>query len=310
MYRYDSEIAPMIASLPRRDLRDLKGTRATMEEALAAAPPVDLTGVLVDERRTGGGVRVRVYRPAERPQGRTGVVLHVHGGGFVMCTLDSTHARNVELVRGTGAPIVSVDYRLAPEHPYPAAVDDVYEALTWLAGKGADELDVDPDRIVLHGNSAGACLAAAVALLARDRGGPRPCFQFLNMPVLDDRQDTASMRRFGDTPAWDSTKADLSWTAYLGPGVPGGPGVEPYAAPARAIDLSDLPPAYVNVMEFDPLRDEGIAYASALLAAEVSTELHVFPGTFHGSTMVIASEVGEREREEEVRVLRTALQAR
>ncbi|GAA4545058.1 alpha/beta hydrolase [Pseudonocardia xishanensis] len=307
MYRYDDEIAPHVEGLPRRDLRELKATRAALDAAAAAAAAqVDPAGVAVEEQEIRDGPRVRVYRP-DRPVDGGGVILHAHGGGFVMCSVETSHARSVELVRETGLPLVSVEYRLAPEHPYPAAVDDVYAALEWLAGKGVDELGADPGRIALHGVSAGAGLVAGVALLARDRGGPRPRFQFLNIPVLDDRQRSASIRAFTDTPGWDTTKSALSWDAYLERGVPGGADVEPYAAPARATDLRDLPPAYVSVMEFDPLRDEGIAYASALLAAGVPTELHVFPGTFHGSTAMLSSRIGDRERAEEVEVLRAAV---
>lgn len=311
-YRYDPELAELIPQIPARDLADLESTRKAVAEAAAAAD-VDTAGVDITEQVIPGDVTVRVYRPAEAPGGLTGAILHAHGGGFVMCDLESSHRRNTELTRELGVPLVSVDYRLAPEHPFPAAVDDVHAALRWLASSSPD-LGTDPGRIVLHGVSAGGALVAGVALRVRDqrRAGdtsvPAPCFQYLSIPVTDDRQRTGSMRRFADTPMWDRDKAAFSWDAYLGPGVPGSPGVSPYAAPLRAADLSGLPPAYISVMEFDPLRDEGLAYGQALIAAGVTAEVHLFPGTFHASSGALPSAaVSERERAEEISVLSAAL---
>jgi acetyl esterase len=221
-------------------------------------------------------------------------------------SVDIFEPLNVRLARELGVVVVSVDYRLAPEHPYPAPLEDCYAGLVWMA-KNADALGVDPDRIAIHGESAGGGLCAGLALLARDRGGPPIAFQYLCMPELDDRLDTPSMRAFTDTPIWNRPNAVVSWDSYLGPGKRGGPDVPVYAAPARATDLSDLPPAYVSVMEFDPLRDEGIAYAQGLMHAGVSVELHAFPGTFHGSSMVEQAAVSRREVEESLVVLRRAL---
>jgi acetyl esterase len=204
--------------------------------------------------------------------------------------------------------VVSVAYRLAPEHPYPAGLEDCYAALVWLAGHAA-ELGVDPARLAVAGGSAGGGLSAALALLARDRGGPALCFQYLAIPELDDRLTTPSMQAFVDTPLWNRPSAVRSWEYYLGPGLAAGSDdVPPYAAPSRATDLAGLPPAYISVCEFDPLRDEGIAYAQALLAAGVSVELHLFPGTFHGSTMVNpAAAISRRQNEETAAVLARAL---
>lgn len=309
-YHYDPELAEVVPGLPHRDLTDLESTRAALTDRFATAPPVGTAGVAISEHVIPGDVRIRLYcpeAPAPRPHG---AILHAHGGGFVMCDLESSHARNTQLVRELGVPLVSVDYRLAPEHPFPAALEDTYAALRWLADE-APALGADPARIVVHGVSAGAGLAAGVTLLSRDRGGPAPGFQFLNMPVLDDRQNTMSAMRFIDTPLWDAEKAAISWAAYLGAGVPGTADVSPYAAPARASNLSGLPPAYISVMEFDPLRDEGIAYAQALLAAGVNVELHLFPGTFHGSsTTAPDAAVAQREQAEEIAALATALAAR
>ena len=147
----------------------------------------------------------------------------------------------------------------------------------------AERLELDPTRIAIGGGSAGGGIAAGLALMARDRGGPAICFQFLMIPELDHRLETPSMRQFDDTPMWNRHAAEQSWRWYLGSDHDGD--VSPYASPAIAADLSGLPPAYVSAMEFDPLRDEAIHYALRLLEAGVSVELHSYPGTFHGSAL-------------------------
>ena len=232
-------------------------------------------------------------------------MLAIHGGGFIIGSVEAEHAGSALMALGAGAVVVSVEYRLAPEHPYPAALHDCYAALTWLhAETGA--LGVDPSRVAVAGASAGGGLAAATALFARDRGGPALCFQMLQIPELDDRLDTPSMRAFTDTPLWSRPLAVKSWAAYLGE-LAGSPDVPAHAAPARAEDLSGLPPAYVSTAENDPLRDEGITYALRMLQAGVSVELHQFPGTFHGSALVTTAAVSRRAQEETGVVLRRAL---
>jgi len=312
-HRFDPELAAALALMPEVDISDVDEARAAQAEQLAAAvAAVDTTGADVAEVRAPGPdgapeVPLRIYRP----QGAAGplpAVYGIHGGGFVLGSPDVDHAWNLMLCRELGALVVSVDYRLAPEHPFPAPLEDCYAGLCWLA-KNTTELGVRPDRVALWGDSAGGGLAAGLALLARDRGGPAVCFQHLCSPALDDRLQTPSARLFTDTPVWNRRNARLSWEAYLGYGVPGTAGVSPYAAPARAgvIELSGLPPAYVSVMEFDPLRDEGIDYARALLAAGVPVELHLIPGTFHGAWAVEHAAVIRRATAEAVAVLRGAL---
>ena len=312
-HRFDPELAAALALMPEVDISDVDEARAAQAEQLAAAvAAVDTTGVDVAEVRAPGPdgapeVPLRIYRP----QGAAGplpAVYGIHGGGFVLGSPDVDHAWNLMLCRELGALVVSVDYRLAPEHPFPAPLEDCYAGLCWLA-KNTTELGVRPDRVALWGDSAGGGLAAGLALLARDRGGPAVCFQHLCSPALDDRLQTPSARLFTDMPVWNRRNARLSWEAYLGYGVPGTAGVSPYAAPARAgvIELSGLPPAYVSVMEFDPLRDEGIDYARALLAAGVPVELHLIPGTFHGAWAVEHAAVIRRATAEAVAVLRGAL---
>ncbi len=186
----------------------------------------------------------------------------------------------------------------------PVETADCFATVQWMSGN-ASVLGVDRERIAVGGQSAGGGLAAAVALMARDRGGPSLCFQFLGIPELDHRLDTVSMRTFVDTPMWHRPNAELSWSYYLGPDADP---VSPYASPAVATDLVGLPPAYVTTMEFDPLRDEGINYALRLLEAGVTVELHSYPGTFHGSTLIPSAAVSRRSHDELMTALRRGLQ--
>jgi acetyl esterase/lipase len=308
-YPFDVELAAALDVLPKIDVSDIPAARATLEELAAQLDEPDPTGVEEREVLIPGpdgapDVLLLIYVPEHRTS--TGAVYDVHGGGFILGAAGGNRARNLQLARELGVVVASVDYRLAPEHPFPAGLEDCYAGLTWLAAH-ADELGVDPARIAIHGISAGGGLCAALALLARDRGGPAIAFQYLGVPEVDDRLDTPSMRAFVDTPIWNRPNAVISWDSYLGAGVPGTPAVSPYAAPARATDLTGLPPAYVSVMQFDPLRDEGLAYALALLAAGGTVELHLFPGTFHGSALVEAARVSRRELDEAVTVLRNAV---
>lgn len=308
-YAFDPELAAIVSMLPQLDVNDLPAARAAMSELRTQLPAPDTTGVQVEQRLVPGpdgapDVPVRIFRPDRLAA--PAAILDVHGGGFIVGDAEMNDANNIETARELGVVVVSVDYRLAPETPYPGPVEDVYAALVWLAG-GAAEFGVDPARIAVRGQSAGGGLAAGAVLLARDRGGPAIAFQFLAIPELDDRLTTPSMTQFVDTPLWNRPRAVVSWDAYLGAGVPGTPDVPIYAAPARATDLSGLPPTYVSVMHFDPLRDEGIAYALDMLAAGGTVELHLFPGTFHGSSLAAHALIVQREHAEALAVLRRAL---
>ncbi|MET9671210.1 alpha/beta hydrolase [Streptomyces sp. NPDC006475] len=310
-HRLDEELAAALPALLHVDLADIPAARKQTARRLYAAPLATDPVISVRNVRVPGpagqpDVPLRLFIPVEASARPLPVIYDIHGGGYVLGSADSVQGRDIRLCRQTGAVVVSVDYRLAPEHPYPAALEDCYAGLLWLSSH-ASEIGVDRARIAVYGQSAGAGLAAALTLLARDRGGPSLCFQYLGTPALDDRLNTPSMQRFTSTPGWYRSNAEQSWKSYLGLGLPGTDGVPPYAAPARATDLSRLPPAYITAMEFDPLRDEGIGYACALLHADVAVELHVFPGTFHGSVGVNTAEVSRRELAEETAVLTRAL---
>ncbi len=310
-YAIDPELTPILDLLPELDPHDLDGQRAFAREMVEPINAgVDTTGVRITDDVAPGhddapDVDVRIYAPehAPPPNGRP-ALLDIHGGGFTSGYIGMEHGFCTSLVKRLGIVAVAVEYRLAPEHPFPAAVEDCYAALSWLHHE-AHELGVDRARIGVGGQSAGGGLAAATALLARDRGGPPVCFQFLGIPELDHRLDTPSMRSFTDTPMWSRQQATRSWRHYLGPDHSGD--VSPYASPAVASDLSRLPPAYVTTMEFDPLRDEGILYALGLMQAGVQVELHSYPGTFHGSTVVTSAAVSKRADEELMTALRRGL---
>jgi acetyl esterase len=313
-YNYDPELAPMLEFLPDTSLTisNPAQARARFLEMLGALNAhLDYHGITIENRTVPGPagapeVPVRIYSP-EGLQATVPGILHIHGGGFVIGNLDSELGACLSLCRNLGVVVVSVDYRLAPETPYPGPLEDCYAALQWTSQHSA-QLHIDPARLAVYGLSAGGGLAAATALLARDRGGPALCFQYLGIPELDDRLQTVSMQRFIDTPMWNRPNAELSWDFYLGEQHRRGADDVPYlAAPARAEDVSGLPPAYVSTMEFDPLRDEGVEYALKLLRAGIPTELHSFPGTFHGSSLFTTAQISQRESAEMFAVLRRAL---
>jgi acetyl esterase/lipase len=295
----DPELEAFVPLFPRADLTDPVVQRKHFVELAAAVPAPDTSGMDVEDHLVPGdpAVPVRVYRP----HGAQGAVVWLHGGGFVMGDLDTEHPWAARLAGSSGAVVISVGYRLAPEHPFPAALDDAYAVLVWAAGN-AGRLGLDPERIAVGGHSAGGGLAAALALRARDTQGPPIRFQLLNQPGLDDRQETWSQRTFTDTPWMNREKVAASWRHYLGAAA-----ATPYAAPARAADLTGLPPAYLATAELCPNRDEDIAYALRLLRSGVQVELHQWPGTFHGSQAILSADVSQRQIAELAGALSRAL---
>lgn len=311
-YAYDAELAPWISMIPDIDITDYETVRAAGASAQLRAMlppyeppvPVEKRDLSVPGPEGAPDVPVRVYTPAEA-QGPLPCLVYIHGGGFIIGSVEQFDSQATRVAAEVGAVVVSVEYRLAPETPFPGPVEDCYAALTWAA-KSAAELGADPDRLAVGGESAGGGLAAATALLARDRGGPALCCQHLGIPELDDRLSTPSMDSYYDTPLWHRRAAEFSWDCYLGKGRRGTADVSPYAAPARAEDLTGLPPAYVTACQFDPLRDEDIAYAQRLAQANVPTELALYPGTFHGSQLIGGAEVTKRMIADGVAALRRA----
>jgi acetyl esterase/lipase len=301
-HAYDPELAPIAAAVPPLDLVDYAKTRSVVRPL-----PDDLPSEIrwTETRATAGeAVDVRVYQPPVA--GPKPAIVHFHAGGYVTGSLHSSHAHCVRLSAQLGAVVVSVGYRLAPEHPFPSAFEDGMTALAWLYEQ-ADAFGVDVTRVALHGRSAGGGLAARVAVAARDRG-LGVCFQYLNCPQLDPIADGPSMVTFHDTAFVTAETIQTGWRHYLGPEDEWSPALLAAASPAHVAELNGVAPAYVAVAEFDPLRDEGIAYARRLSAAGVPVELHVFPGTFHCSAVVArTAAVSQRELAEETTVLGRAL---
>jgi acetyl esterase/lipase len=309
----DPEIAAFFAALPAGTfdfdewtLETIAARRAA-REALPApvAPPT--TTVFRDEQAEAA-VRVRIYAPpyAGPDAGRPRPCLYwIHGGGYIFGSALTVDPRLNRWVETLDCVVVAVDYRLAPEYRYPTPLEDCYTGLSWTH-RNAERLGIDPGRVVVAGASAGAGLAAALGLLARDRGGPRSAHQVLIYPMLDDRQITPSSRLDG-TMVWGRSANQLGWRAYLGPQAANAD-VPAHAAPARAADLAGLPPAFLATGAADLFRDETIAYASRLLEAGVPAELHVYPGAPHGfDVMVPAADVSRRFDAELTGALRIAL---
>jgi acetyl esterase/lipase len=282
----DLELKDVFAETPSVDSTlDLTEIRETLNRLFkfTGAGILRNDRVVTEERWIPGSagspdVRVKVYHPAGRRAGPLPAILYIHAGGFFAGSPDIADPTCEHYVDAIGCTVVSVDHRLAPENPYPAAPEDCYAALSWMYDS-AGKLGIDRDRIALCGASSGGCLAAAVALMARDRKKAKVAFQALIYPALDHRHITPSSRAVSDPRVWNRALALKAWKAYLGSEHKHG--VPPYASPAMADDLSGLPSAYIAACELDLLRDEAVEYAKKLYDGGVSTELHVFPGTFH-----------------------------
>lgn len=285
--RIDPELEPLFSATPKPPgIADVAFARKRLNDActlLVQRLPQGEEVVIEDLEIAGSAgapaIALRIFRPVKRKNDN--VLLWMHGGGFFAGHHELEGIVAIPWVRAMGCTIVSVGYRMAPEHQHPAAVNDCHAALHWVASADP-RLGFTANKIVIGGISAGACLAAATALKARDEGGPQPSFQLLLIPAFDDRCGTASYLEFMDTRTWTQAAGFAAWKMYLGADAPAE--TSPYAAPARAADLSGLPPCYMEVAEIDPLRDEGISYATRLMQAGVKTELHVYPGAYHGST--------------------------
>lgn len=268
--------------------------RATIRSRFVPAADPEPVGSVTNRRipGPGGDISVRIYRPLTTEEVAPALV-YAHGGGFVFCDLDSHDGLCRSLTNRTGAVVISVDYRLAPEHPWPAAAEDVHAAASWAAEQ-ARSLSVDPGRIAVGGDSAGGNLATVAALMARDRGGPALAAQVLLYPVIAADFDNDSYRAFGS--GYYNPKPALQW--YWDQYVPTAADRQhPYASPLKA-NLSGLPPAVMALAGHDPLHDEGLAYANALEAAGVSVTRLPYPGGVHGFLTMPMLDLAQRARTE------------
>ncbi len=265
------------------DLRDLPAARSKLAQFAAAAtasspddPSVSVE-LLEAARPDAKGIPIRLFRPDV--SGPLPALLWFHGGGQVMGYAAQEDAYLKRLASEAKCVVAAVDYRLAPEARAPAAAEDGRAAYVWIHAN-ADALGLRPDRIGIAGASGGGGIAAAVALLIRDRGDFPPWFLSLNYPMLDDRNETASSREMTDIGIWDRATNIRAWDMILGPHEEGD--VSPYAAPGRETDLSGLPPTFLALAELDVFRDEGLSFATRLIAGGVRVELHLYAGAYHG----------------------------
>jgi acetyl esterase/lipase len=296
----------------RLDADSLPELRAQFEEMTASVPPPEVPGLTITDRRIPGPdgapeVRVVVYEPKRSGSAPTPALLWIHGGGYVIGSPTAANRMVHFFVAELGWPVVSVDYRLAPETPFPGPLEDCHAALSWMTTH-ADELGVDPSRFGVVGESAGGGLAASLALLARDRGDVSLAHQLLVYPMLDDRTvDDPAPSPFQGELIWTRAANRFAWTAYLG-AEPGRGDVSQYAAAARAEDLSGLPPAFVSVGSIDLFCDEDIEYARRMARAGVPTELHVYPGAPHSFVGAIGmARAADDHLRDAVAALRAAL---
>ncbi len=285
------QVQVMLDAMSQMDMPPIEtlepaAVRAMMNQPMSVGAPV----ARVEDRRIPGPVGdipVRIYWPGEGSAKR--LVVFFHGGGFVLCNLDSHDAQARLLALAADAVVISVDYRLAPEHPFPAAQEDCYAATCW-ALEHAAELGARPETLAVAGDSAGGCLAAAVCLMARDRGGPAIAYQMLIYPVTDAAMDTASYRDNAEGYFLSAGMMAWFWGHYLA-----SPEDATAASPLRAGNFAGLPPASVITAEYDPLRDEGAAYAQALQQAGVEVSYRCWEGMIHGfSGMLGAIDAAEQ----------------
>lgn len=288
--RLDPELVEPIQNLMAAtgggfDLSDIPATRAMVDGMIAAVnaetppiPGVETADLMAAGEDPDSEVPVRVYRPAEK-QGPLPALLWMHPGGFVIGSIEMDHFMACQLAKDADCVIALLNYRLAPEHPYPEPLEDCYSVLQWLA-RNAATLGIDPERIAIGGSSAGGGLAAGLALLSRDRGGVAPIFQLLLYPSIDDTNIEPASETVPENLFWSRENTRIGWHAYLD-GREATPDVSEYAAPARATDLRNLPDAFIAVGTADMLMRENIEYAERLSAAGAKVELRVYPGAYH-----------------------------
>lgn len=307
LHLVDPELRPLLELWPTVALSDELLPQMRSAERAMPLPPVPETRT---SKRTavapgpGGDLPVTIYTP--EGDGPFPAIYHIHGGGYVGGAAAPLEFMHRPMAEALGCVIVTVDYRLAPETPHPGPVEDCYAGLAWLFAN-ALELNVDPARIGVMGESAGGGLAAALALLARDRAEYALRFQHLIYPMIDDRTCTRTDvdPNVGEF-VWTPHNNAFGWRALLGH-EPGGEGVSPYAAAARAEDLAGLPPAFISTGALDLFLEEDLDYARRLLRAGVPVELHVWPGAFHGFELLATSAIAQAANAARLESLRRAL---
>lgn len=284
--------------------------REAQKQMMAAMPKPENPGVKIEAKKIPGidgpEVGLMIYTP-KNATGLLPAVLHMHGGGYLFGNAEMMDIPNTMLSAQLQCVVVSVDYRLAPETHFPGPLNDCYAALKWLHDNAAS-LSVDPKRIATKGESAGGGLAAALALMARDKGEVQIIFQQLDAPMLDDRTCISKTpNKFTGEFVWTRDANHFGWSSMLGQ-EPGSDGISAYAAAARAEDLSGLPATYILAGALDLFVDEDIDFAKRLMAAGVPTELHVYPGAFHGFQIGAGSRVVRESYNESLAALGRALQ--
>jgi acetyl esterase/lipase len=309
----DPELVAMLDIFPALELTNetLVQVRAMIEEMgslmapnLPAFPDISVSERFVPGPEGAPDVRVLVYLPTT-VRAPLPAMLWIHGGGYVIGSADQEDLSAKTIVSAVGCAVVSVDYRLAPETPHPGPVEDCYAALRWLYTH-AGELGVDTARIAIGGGSAGGGLAAALALLTRDRGEVPLAFQLLIFPMLDDRTvTTADPHPYTGEFLWTADANRFGWTALLGQ-EPGGPDISPYASAARAEHLEGLPPTFIGVGTLDLFLEEDLEYARRLMRAGVPTELHVYPGAYHGFPLVAGAWMSQALERDQLAALKRA----
>ena len=270
---------------------DIVQRREVLSQMLSATPVPPNPNVEISNHVApgpSGDLGVRVYSPKSASKPAPGIV-YIHGGGMIMGGLDGEDGTCQMMADQLGAVIASVDYRKAPENPYPAAPEDCFAAASWVF-ENAEKLGIDHGNIGVYGQSAGGGLTLAVAMMARDRGGPNFAYMVPIYPMIDDRNESESSKLITDVGIWDRDGSIEAWGWYLG-----GQSADQYAAPARAKDLAGLPPAYIDVGELDMFRDEDIDFAKRLAEAGVQVEFHLWPGAYHASE-VFAPEAALSQR--------------
>lgn len=305
----DPELLPFVDAAPNIVLSDKN--LASLRARPPFPQPEPPSGIDLDRLEilavAGHGIMLHIYRPADAVEPLP-CIYHMHGGGMISGAASRVESRHRFLSHQLRCAIVSVDYRLAPETRFPGNIEDCYTGLAWVFSN-AERLGIDTSRLGLMGESAGGTFAAALAILARDRGEYGLAFQHLIYPALDDRTGRIPGHPFAGEFLWTAADNVYAWDALLGPGIAGGASVSPYAAPARAMSLANLPPTYLATGGLDLFVDENIDYARRLICAGVPTELHVYAGAVHAFDSVPDAAVAKQARADSIVALQRALTA-